>query len=221
MMFFIGQTAKYAHSSSTAYAFRPCQMGFFKENSHRFTNYLTLSPPLPLHRLFVSTQKQYSSGNNCINHIFLVNLQAETSNDTTMNYHFETIMQVRDYECDIQGIVNNANYMHYAEHTRHLFLRKYGVSFPAMHEQGEDPVVARVTMQYKTPLTPEVEFRSCLKVKREGIRYVFHQDFYRLTDNKLCFRAQFEIVFLVNGRLANSPTCDKAFAELFQQAVEE
>ena len=35
-------------------------------------------------------------------------------------YVFETEMEVRDYECDIQGIVNNANYLHYTEHTRHL-----------------------------------------------------------------------------------------------------
>ena len=50
-----------------------------------------------------------------------------------MNYIFETRMEVRDYECDIEGIVNNANYLHYAEHTRHLFLRSLGVSFAALH----------------------------------------------------------------------------------------
>ena len=33
-------------------------------------------------------------------------------------YIFETRLDVRDYECDIQGIVNNANYLHYTEHTR-------------------------------------------------------------------------------------------------------
>ena len=46
-----------------------------------------------------------------------------------MKYIFETRMEVRDYECDIEGIVNNANYLHYAEHTRHLFLKSLGVSF--------------------------------------------------------------------------------------------
>ena len=30
-----------------------------------------------------------------------------------MKYIFETRMEVRDYECDIEGIVNNANYLHY------------------------------------------------------------------------------------------------------------
>ena len=34
-----------------------------------------------------------------------------------MKYIFETRMEVRDYECDIEGIVNNANYLHYMPST--------------------------------------------------------------------------------------------------------
>ena len=37
------------------------------------------------------------------------------------SYIFQLEMMVRDYECDIQGIVNNANYLHFMEHTRHQF----------------------------------------------------------------------------------------------------
>ena len=47
-------------------------------------------------------------------------------------------MEVRDYECDIEGIVNNANYLHYMEHTRHLFLKECGLSFAEMHNKGVD-----------------------------------------------------------------------------------
>ena len=53
-----------------------------------------------------------------------------------MDYIYELKMKVRDYECDLQGIVNNANYQHYLEHTRHEFLSSTGVSFAALHEQG-------------------------------------------------------------------------------------
>ena len=69
-----------------------------------------------------------------------------------MNYIYELEMKVRDYECDLQGIVNNANYQHYLEHTRHEFLTSVGISFAALHEQGVDPVVARINMAFKTPL---------------------------------------------------------------------
>lgn len=83
-----------------------------------------------------------------------------------MTYHYETIMQVRDYECDIQGIVNNANYLHYTEHTRHLFLQHCGISFSEMHKKGEDFVVARMNLQYKISLCPDDEFRSCVRLKK-------------------------------------------------------
>lgn len=126
-------------------------------------------------------------------------------------YVFETEMEVRDYECDIQGIVNNANYLHYTEHTRHLYLKSLGVSFAKLHDQGIDLVVARMNLQYKAPLHNDDVFVSRLAIRKEGLRYVFLQDIYRKEDNRLAFRATVELVCLVNGRLANSPEYDKAF----------
>ncbi len=120
-------------------------------------------------------------------------------------------MEVRDYECDIQGIVNNANYLHYTEHTRHLYLTSLGVSFAKLHEQGVDAVVARMNLQYKTPLRCDDIFISKLGVRKEGLRYIFNQDIFRKTDNKLCFRATVELVCLINGRLGNSADYDRAF----------
>lgn len=127
-------------------------------------------------------------------------------------YIFETKMQVRDYECDIEGIVNNANYLHYCEHTRHLFLKQCGLSFAEMHEKGVDAVVARMTMQFKTPLRPDDEFYSRIRLTKEGIKYVFHHDLFRASDEKLSFRAQVELVCIVNGRLSGSEDYDRAFA---------
>ena len=133
-------------------------------------------------------------------------------------YIFETRMQVRDYECDIEGIVNNANYLHYCEHTRHLFLKQCGLSFAEMHEKGVDAVVARMSMQFKTPLRPDDEFVSRLGLTKEGIKYVFHHELWREgvrregeKEEKLCFRAQVELVCIVNGRLSGSEEYDRAF----------
>jgi acyl-CoA thioester hydrolase len=129
-----------------------------------------------------------------------------------MKYIFETRMEVRDYECDIEGIVNNANYVHYCEHTRHLFLQQCGLSFADMHAKGVDAVVARMSLQYKVPLRPDDVFISRLALTKDGIKYVFHQDLYRAADEKLCFRAQIELVCLVNGRLGRSEDYDRAFS---------
>lgn len=126
-----------------------------------------------------------------------------------MNYIFETRMEVRDYECDIEGIVNNANYLHYMEHTRHLFLKSRGLSFAEMHNKGVDAVVARMNLQYKTPLRCDDEFISRLGLRKEGLRYVFNQDIFRASDNRLCARATVELVCLINGKLGNSEEYDK------------
>jgi len=128
-------------------------------------------------------------------------------------YIYETRMEVRDYECDIQGIVNNANYLHYIEHTRHLFLLSTGLSFAQMHKHGIDAVVARMNLQYKTPLRCDDQFISRLSLKKEGIRYIFYQDIYRASDEKLCFKSTVELVVLINGHLGNSEEYDAAFAK--------
>lgn len=115
---------------------------------------------------------------------------------------FEIELKVRDYECDIQGIVNNSVYQNYLEHTRHEFLEAHNVSFAQLHNRGVDAVVARLEMAFKTPLKPGDSFVSKLKVTKEGVKYVFHQTIYRKSDNKLSIRAKVDTVVLVDGQLA-------------------
>lgn len=127
-------------------------------------------------------------------------------------YIFETRLEVRDYECDIEGIVNNANYLHYTEHTRHRFLKACGLSFAEMHARGIDAVVARMNLEYKAPLRCDDIIVSRMRLEKQGIRYIFVHDLYRECDNRLCFRGRVELVTLVNGRLAVSEDYDRAFA---------
>ena len=127
-------------------------------------------------------------------------------------YIFKLTDKVRDYECDLQGVVNNSNYQHYMEHTRHEFLTSVGVSFAALHEQGVDPVVARINMAFKTPLKSGDEFVSKLYMKKEGIKYVFYQDIFRLPDMKIVIKSTVETVCVINGRLGSSELFDTTFA---------
>lgn len=134
-----------------------------------------------------------------------------------MKYIFKLQMKVRDYECDLQGIVNNANYQHYIEHTRHEFLSSLGVSFARLNEEGIDPVVARLNMAFKTPLKSGDEFISKLYLKKEGIKYVFYQDIFRLPDMKPVIKATVETVCVINGRLGDSETFNTIFLPYFSE----
>ena len=124
-------------------------------------------------------------------------------------YIYETRMDVRDYECDIEGIVNNANYLHYTEHTRHRFLR-------SLHEKGIDAVVARMQLTYKVPLRCDDEFISRMGLKKQGLRWVFTHDIFRASDERLCFHADVDLVTLINGKLGLSKEYDEAFSKVLE-----
>jgi acyl-CoA thioester hydrolase len=108
---------------------------------------------------------------------------------------------VRDYECDLQGVVNNANYQHYLEHARHEFLISKGISFVELHEEGIDLIVTRVEIDYKSPLRSRDRFVVRLKIEREGnARLVFVQDIFRLPDEKHVVHARVTGVATKKGR---------------------
>ena len=86
-----------------------------------------------------------------------------------------------------------------------------------MHEKGVDAVVARMNLQYKTPLRPDDEFISRMALTKEGIKYVFHHDLFRAADEQLCFRGKVELVCIVNGRLGQSDDYDRAFEQYLSQ----
>lgn len=134
-----------------------------------------------------------------------------------MDYDYELKMKVRDYECDLQGIVNNANYQRYTEHCRHEFLLDNGVSFSDLHTKGIDAVVARISIDYKVPLRSRDEFVCRLRLVQEGIKYVFYQDIYRLPDEKLVVKARVDTVCMQNGRLMK--TCPELDAVFFPETT--
>lgn len=118
---------------------------------------------------------------------------------------------VRDYECDIQGIVNNANYQHYLEHARHEFMKTWGLNFADLHEQGVDLVLAKIEMAFKSPLKSNDTFIVTVVMKKEGIRWIFLQDILRLPDRKMVVRARVDAVAVVNGKLTDYKPLEVAF----------
>lgn len=124
-------------------------------------------------------------------------------------YIYEIEMKVRDYECDLQGVVNNANYQHYMEHARHEFLESTGTTFSALHAQGIDAMVSRVEIAYKQSLRGSDRFVIRLGLRREGAKLVFIEDIYRLPDGACCARGTVDTICLQNGKLTRGEAFDE------------
>jgi len=108
---------------------------------------------------------------------------------------------VRDYECDIQGVVNNANYLHYLEHARHEFLISKEIDFIQLHQEGLDLIVTRSEIEYKYPLRSRDKFVVKTNIMREGnIRLVFLQEIYRTVDMKVIVKARITGAAIMKGK---------------------
>jgi acyl-CoA thioester hydrolase len=123
-------------------------------------------------------------------------------------YCFQHELKVRDYECDLQGVVNNSNYQRYMEHSRHEYLASLGESFSAIHDKGIDAFVARIDIKFKASLRSGDRFLSCLNMKREGIKLVFEQDIFRVSDGVLSASGRVETVVVENGKLTRGEYFD-------------
>lgn len=125
-------------------------------------------------------------------------------------YCFIMDMEVRDYELDCEQIVNNANYLHYMEHTRHKFCSDVGISFIQLHESGIDVVVRKIEIEYITSLRGGESFLSCLRLDRKGPRFIFHQDILRPGGDIVC-QAVVTVVAIKDGKLSRGDELAKIF----------
>lgn len=126
---------------------------------------------------------------------------------------FENRMKVRDYECDSQGVVNNAIYLHYFEATRHELMEKCGVRLRDLTKTNIIPVVRNVNISYRNSLRGSEEFICTATALRDSLKYYFHQQITRIPDNTICATAVIEVVCLVNGKVAMPEMFDKIFEE--------
>ena len=116
-------------------------------------------------------------------------------------YIFTLEIAVRDYELDSEGIVNNAVYLHYLEHTRHAFVKQEGIPFGNLTSEGLIPVVRRMEIDYHMPLRSGDVMLSRLWIERKGPRFIFHQDIFKKDDEVPVVSAVVTIVCMENGRI--------------------
>ena len=90
---------------------------------------------------------------------------------------FSVSLQVRDHECDMQGVVNHAVYLNYLEHARHEFLKTRGLDFAKLTADGIIVVVARAEIDYRRSLRSGDHFRVTARpLRASAVRLVFEQE---------------------------------------------
>ena len=122
---------------------------------------------------------------------------------------------VRDYECDMQGVVNNAVYQNYLEHARHEFIKTLGVDFAELARQKINLVVIRAELDYKLPLVGSDRFWIGTRLEKiSPLRFAFFQDIYREPDNALIVQARIVGTALnERGRPKMPAAIDRALSE--------
>ena len=133
-------------------------------------------------------------------------------------YIFTLEIAVRDYELDSEGIVNNAIYLHYLEHTRHAFVKQEGIPFGSLTSDGLMPVVRRLEIKYCTPLRSGDVMLSRLWIERKGPRFVFYQDLFRKADEVPVVKAVVTIVCMdKDGRINRGDELAERIAKYLHQ----
>jgi acyl-CoA thioester hydrolase len=97
-----------------------------------------------------------------------------------MNQPFRVRIAVRGYELDVQGHVNQAVYLQYAEHARWECLRAAGLRPGVLREAGIGPVQLECTIRYLRELRAgdEVDV-SCEFVWGERKTFRLEQEYVR------------------------------------------
>ncbi|MBK9926751.1 MAG: acyl-CoA thioesterase [Anaerolineales bacterium] len=104
---------------------------------------------------------------------------------------YNTELEVRDYECDMEGIVNNAVYMNYLEHARHAYIKQKGFTFATLTQQGIHLVVTRIEADYLYPLRSGDKFYVTASAERiSKLRFGFTQEIFRVEDDKPILKAK-------------------------------
>jgi len=116
---------------------------------------------------------------------------------TIPDHTFQVPLKVRDYECDMQGIANNAQYLHYLEHTRHEFLKSKGYDFAEITQQGTHLVITRAEIDYLHPLKSGQHFLVTLNISTKSrLKVLFHQAIFNRDTSTCMLTAQFTTVAL-------------------------
>ena len=114
-----------------------------------------------------------------------------------MSDPFSLEFQVRDYELDQYGVVNNAVYLNYLEHARHEFLIAIGLDAARVAAEGRSLALSELHVVFRRPLRSRERFRVSVAVAEiRGARVVMTQRIVRVPGDEPILEAEAVAVFL-------------------------
>lgn len=127
---------------------------------------------------------------------------------------FSIDFQVRDYELDQFGVVNNAVYSSYFQHARHEAFAVLGHEVDDFARKGNPLALSSMVIAFRAPLRTRDRFRVTVSVaKISGARCVMHQRILRhLTAGELQEAQQQQTAGAAGGG-ATSPAAEQLVAE--------
>jgi len=95
----------------------------------------------------------------------------------------ECSLQVRTYECDSYGHVNNANYLNYLEYARYELLKDVGFDYEKAINAGYGIFISHIEIDYKKPaLTDDQLVIKTWPVKKGAVSGTLAQEIRRGDD---------------------------------------
>lgn len=111
-----------------------------------------------------------------------------------LNQKDRVYFEVRDYECDIQGIVNNAVYQNYLEHARHQFIKSRGLDFAEITAQGIYLVLIKAELDYIQSMQSGDAFYIQSSIERVSkLKLNFLQKVHRTDNDQLILSAKMTV----------------------------
>jgi acyl-CoA thioester hydrolase len=130
-------------------------------------------------------------------------------------------LRVRYAECDPQGVLFNANYLAYIDHTiTELWRHAYG-GYQSMLDRGVDIVVAEVKMRFLGSARFDEEVVIEATVRHLGTTSVTSAFRFQRADGERLLDAEIRHVFIDRTTAAKTPMPDWARAGLAPWHVEE
>ena len=84
------------------------------------------------------------------------------------DFKFNHKLRVRFAETDLQGVVFNGNYLTYYDVAWTEYFRAMGIVWQDLIEMGADTVLARTTIEFKSPARFDEVLEVCVRVSKIG-----------------------------------------------------